>query len=124
MSSVTLFLATAAASEELSPVPFKLAAACFILAGLCVLISGGLKLFLEHKHRLGAGIAAVGVVLALVEFSFAWYVRHIDFQPVTAEGTPTSPTLLKALFVPFMPLLLNAALLLAHRRHGAVPPEK
>lgn len=112
-------IATVSASDEVNPTFHKLALFSFGLAGLCVLVAGGLKLFQERRHRLGAAVAALGLVLALVEFSFAWYVRHIDFQPVAVDGTPASPSILKSLFVPFMPLLLNAALLLSHLRNRA-----
>lgn len=114
--TTALFIATASASDAINPAFHKLALFSFTTAGLCVLVAGGLKLFQERRNRLGAAVAALGLALALVEFSFAWYVRHIDFQPVAGDGTPASPSILKSLFVPFMPLLLNAALLLAHLR--------
>lgn len=118
MSSDLFFLATASASEEIGPSFFKLAMFSFAISGLCVLLSGGLKLFAERRYRLGMGISALGLLLSLISFSFAWYVRHIDFQPTVGEGTQASPSLIEALLVPFMPVLLNAGLLLAHRNAG------
>jgi hypothetical protein len=115
--SLLVIIATVSASDEVSPAFHKLALFSFSLAGLCVLVAGGLKLFQERRHRLGAAVAALGLTLAVIEFSFAWYVRHIDFQPMAGDGTPASPSILKSLFVPFMPLLLNAALLLSHLRN-------
>jgi len=114
MSIVSFLLATVSASDEIDPSVVKLAMFSFALSGLCVLVAGGLKLFAEQKFRLGMSIAALGLVLGLVELSFAWYVRHIDFQPMAGGGTAASPPLLKSLFVPFMPVLLNAAILLGH----------
>jgi hypothetical protein len=114
--SLLAIIATVSASDEINPAFHKLALFSFSVAGLCVLVAGGLKLFQERRHRLGAAVAALGLTLAVIEFSFAWYVRHIDFQPVAGDGTPASPSILKSLFVPFMPLLLNGALLLAHLR--------
>ncbi len=118
MSGDLVFLATVSASEEIGPLFFKLAIFSFAISGLCVLLSGGLRLFAERRHRLGMGISALGLLLSLVSFTFAWYVRHIDFQPAAGDGTQASPSLIEALLVPFMPVLLNAGLLLAHRKAG------
>ncbi len=60
-------------------------------------------------------------MLALAEFAFAWHVRHIDFVPYGIDGAPPSPPLLKSLFVPFVPVLMNGLLLIAHRRAGRNP---
>ena len=95
MSIVSFLLATVSASDEIDPSVVKLAMFSFALSGLCVLVAGGLKLFAEQKFRLGMSIAALGLVLGLVELSFAWYVRHIDFQPMAGGGTAASPPLLK-----------------------------
>ncbi|GEP40852.1 hypothetical protein [Brevifollis gellanilyticus] len=126
MSSITLLLAAEAAAvvaEKAVPPFSQTAALCFAFSGLCLLISAGLKLFAEHRHALGSVIAAAGLVLALISFSFAWQVRHVDFQPTVGAAESTgSPSLLKSLFVPFVPVLLNAALLFAHRRRASRGP--
>lgn len=126
MSGMTLLLAAeaaAAVAEKVTPPFSQTAALCFALSGLCLLVSAGLKLFADHRHALGSVIAAAGLVLALVSFTFAWQVRHVDFQPTAGTSeTAASPSPLKSLFVPFLPVLLNAALLFAHRRRASRGP--
>ncbi len=125
MSSVTLLLAAAVAAvaEKVAPPFSQTAALCFAFSGLCLLVSAGLKLFAEHRHTLGSVIAALGLVLALVSFTFAWQLRHVDFQPTAGTSeTAGRPSPLESLFVPFVPVLLNAALLFAHRRRASRGP--
>lgn len=105
-------------SAEALPLSFYVSAACFAISGFCVLIGGGLKLFAEQKHRLGLGIALIGFVLGLVEFGFAWGYRAIDLVPMADPGSTGSPSLMKSLFVPFVPVLMNGLLLIAHFRAG------
>lgn len=105
-------------SEQTTHPLFFLAAASFILAAGLALIAAGLHLFAPQKHKLGSLVALIGLVLALAEFAFAWQVRHIDFVPIGIDGTAPSPPLLKSLFVPFVPVLMNGLLLIAHRRAG------
>ena len=112
---IVLLLATVSPSEEITEPLFFAAAACFILAAGLALVAAGIHLFAPHKSKLGSIVALTGLVLALVEFAFAWHVRHIDFVPIGIDGTPPSPPLLKALFVPFVPVLMNGLLLIAHR---------
>ena len=121
MNSVT-FLLAATAAEAVSPAFSQAATFCFAFSGLCALIAAGLKLFAEHRHALGSLVAALGLMLALVQFTFAWQVRHVDFQPTAgAASGPDGPSPLKSLLVPFIPVLLNAALLLGHRRASRSP---
>ncbi|MES2598157.1 MAG: hypothetical protein V4662_22675 [Verrucomicrobiota bacterium] len=123
MIGATLLLAAAAVVEKVSPPFSQTAAVCFAFSGLCLLVSAGLKLFAEHRHTLGSVIAAFGLVLALVSFSFAWQLRHVDFQPSAGTSeTAGSPSPLESLLVPFVPVLLNAALLFAHRRRASRGP--
>ena len=114
-----LLLATMAPLEQTTHPLFYIAAACFILAAGLALIAAGIHLFAPQKHKLGSAIALTGLVLALAEFAFAWQVRHIDFVPFGISGTAPSPPLLKSLFVPFVPVLMNGLLLIAHRRAAA-----
>ena len=93
----SLLLATSA-FDLVDPAFGKLALISFAVSGLSVLIAGGLKLFAEQKYRMGIFVACIGLVLAFVQFAFAWQVRHIDFQPTAGDSTPASPSLLKALF--------------------------
>lgn len=116
-----LLLATVSPSDEIDEKLFFIAAACFILAAGLALIAAGLHLFAPQIHKLGSAIALTGLVLALAEFAFAWQVRHIDFVPFGISGTAPSPPLLKSLFVPFVPVLMNGLLLIAHRRAGRNP---
>lgn len=108
-------------SADALPLSFYVSAACFAISGLCVLIGGGLKLFAEQKHRLGFSVALLGLVLGLVEFSFAWQYRGIDLAPMADPGSTGSPSLMKSLFVPFVPVLMNGLLLIAHFRAGRSP---
>ena len=116
-----LLLATMVPLEQTTHPLFYIAAACFILAAGLALIAAGIHLFAPQKHKLGSAIALTGLVLALAEFAFAWQVRHIDFVPFGISGTAPSPPLLKSLFVPFVPVLMNGLLLIAHRRAGRNP---
>jgi hypothetical protein len=118
---IALLLATVSPSEEIGQPLFFIAAACFILAAGLALIAAGIHLFAPQKHKLGSIVALTGLVLALVEFAFAWQVRHIDFVPFGISGAAPSPPLLKSLFVPFVPVLMNGLLLIAHRRAGRNP---
>lgn len=115
-----LLLAVVTSEQTTHPL-FYIAAACFILAAGLALIAAGIHLFAPQKNKLGGAIALTGLVLALVEFAFAWQVRHIDFVPFGISGTAPSPPLLKSLFVPFVPVLMNGLLLIAHRRAGRKP---
>jgi hypothetical protein len=115
--SLQPLLATGMSADAL-PLSFYISSFCFALSGLCVLISGGIKLFAEQKHRLGLSVALFGFVLGLVEFSFAWQYRGIDLAPMADPGSTGSPSLMKSLFVPFVPVLMNGLLLLAHFRAG------
>lgn len=115
----THLLLTSPLWEQIGAGRFSLALACFTLAGLCALVSGGIHLFLERRRRLGAAVSAVGLGLALVQFAIAWQVRGVDFQPpADAAGSGRAPSLVEALLVPFLPVVFNAALLIAHRRAG------
>jgi hypothetical protein len=116
---LSLLLATVSPSDEIDQSLFFVAAACFILAAGLALIAAGLHLFAPQKNKLGSAVALTGLLLALVEFAFAWHVRHIDFVPIGIDGTPPSPPLLKSLFVPFVPVLMNGLLLIAHRKAAA-----
>ena len=109
-------LATVSPSEEIGESLFFVAAACFILAAGMALTAAGIHLFATQKSKLGCIVALTGLVIALVEFAFAWHVRHIDFVPIGIDGTAPSPPLLKSLFVPFVPVLMNGLLLIAHWR--------
>lgn len=121
MSSVP-FLLAATAAEAVNPAFAQAATFCFALSGLCALITAGVKLFAERRHALGSVVAALGLVLALVQFTFAWQVRHVDFQPsIGAVSATGSPSPLKSLMVPFIPVLLNGLLLLAHRKASRSP---
>jgi hypothetical protein len=116
---IRTFLLASPLWEQIGTGRYSLALGCFTLAGLCVLISGGIHLFLESRRRLGAAISAVGLALALVQFAIAWQVRGVDFQPaVDAMGKVGPPSWVEALLVPFLPVIFNAGLLLAHRRAG------
>lgn len=115
MTFVT-FLLAAPLWEQIGAGRYSLALACFALAGLCALLSGGIHLFLEKRRRLGTAAAAMGLALALIPLTTAWQVRGVDFQPaVDSAGMARAPSWVEALLVPFLPVLFNAALLLAHR---------
>ncbi len=102
--------------EQVGSGRFRIVLLCFALAGLCALISGAIHLFVESRRRLGAIISSLGLVLGLIPLTLAWQVRQVVFQPVVeAPGAAQSPSLVEALLVPFLPVLFNAALLVAHR---------
>jgi hypothetical protein len=111
-----LFLLTVPLWEQIGAGRFRLALVCFALAGLCGLVSGAIHLFMESRRRLGAMLSSVGLVLGLIPLTLAWQVRDVVFQPVAdASGAAQAPSLVEALLVPLLPVLFNAALLLAHR---------
>lgn len=115
MDSV-LFLMTVPLWEQVGAGRFRLALVCFALAGLCVLISGAIHLFVESRRRLGVIVSSLGLLVGLIPLTLAWQVRDVAFQPVVdASGSAQAPSLVEALLVPFLPVLFNAALLMAHR---------
>lgn len=94
---------------------FLIAQICFAIAGGLALIAAGLKLFAPDRSRLGFRLALAGALLGLFQFLFALFVqlnREEDSGPKIAEGPP----LWFILLVPALPLIINAALAVAHRR--------
>mgnify|MGYP001266274670 CR=1 FL=1 len=95
---------------------FFIAQVFFALAGGFALISAGLKLFAPAKSKTGFWLALAGATLGLLQFLFAMFVQlagEEDSGPKIAEGPP----LWFMLLVPALPLIINGALVIAHRRN-------
>ena len=99
---------------------FFIAQVFFAMAGGFALISTGLKLFAPAKSKAGFWLALAGATLGFLQFSFAVFVRLAEEEeasPKIAEGPP----LWFLLLVPALPLIINAAMVVAHRRNLSNP---
>ena len=70
----------------------------------------------QAKSKAGFWLALAGATLGFLQFSFAVFVRLAEEEeasPKIAEGPP----LWFLLLVPALPLIINAALVVAHRRN-------
>ena len=95
---------------------FLIAQICFALAGGLALIAAGLKLFAPDRSKVGFRLALAGALLGLLQFLFALFVQlagEEESGPKIAEGPP----LWFMLMVPALPLIINAALVVAHHRN-------
>lgn len=104
------------AASSFSSVLFTVAQVAFVLSGGLALISAGLKLFADSKSRPGFWLALAGAIFGLVQFVLAVLVQTVqatDPAPKMVGGPP----LWLMLLVPALPLIINAALVLAHRRN-------
>jgi hypothetical protein len=93
----------------------------FGLTGLCAVISGGLYLFVPSKHVLGWRVALMGFLFAILPAYTACYLYMNGFVPESMAAKGATKPQWPGLMVPMLPLILNALLLLAHRKVMKAP---
>ncbi len=113
---LTILLATATASEELPDELGFIALACFLMAFCLALIAALTRLFSRSQTQASAWMAATALLLGILPVVFVAYVHHIDFVPQAADGTPASGPLWRALWVPCLPMIISAVVLMVRKR--------
>ena len=115
MTANMMIISSVLAAAESMPNPTFLVL-FFGLTGLCAVISGGLYLFVPSKHLAGWRIALTGFLFALLPAYTACYLFSQGFVPESMIAKGATQPQLPGLVVPLLPLILNALLLVAHRK--------